>query len=368
MIKSIMRYKIICLLLLLLQTNLIGQTFEKSRSISKSFYAGKDTELQVSNKYGNIQLETWEKDSVKVDISLKVISSKESKLNMTIDYIDFQFNATKHYIIAQTAFEGQGTFWSDVKDLAGTVFNSNTKTQIDYKIYLPASLKISIENKYGNIYISDYAGEINIKLSNGDLKAHQFTGQTTIAMSFANADIDELSKGKFDISYFSELHIDKCDSIRLDSKSSKIYIKDFNALDINSNRDRLSLGEGNSISGKLMFSHTEIEKLNSSLKTDTHYGDFEINSLGGMIKGIDISAASTDFVINKLSSQAISVDITYNENAGLYYQDELSRKRTSKIETDKKLVNTTGLLGTDSASTINLRAKVLSGSLTINNK
>jgi hypothetical protein len=356
------------LLLLLSQLQLIGQTYEKSRSISKSFYAGKDTELQLSNKYGNIQLETWEKDSVKVDISLKVISSKESKLNTTFDYIDFQFNATKHYIIAQTTFEGQGSFWSDVKDLAGTVFNSSTKTQIDYKIYLPANLKVSIDNKYGNVYVSDYTGEIDIKLSNGNMKAHNFTGLTTIAMSFANADIDELSNAKFNISYFSELHIDKCDSIKLDSKSSKIYIKQFNSLDLSSNRDHLYLGEGNIINGRLMFSYAEIEKLNSGLKVETHYGDLELNSLGRMIDGINISSASTDFTINKLTSQAIAVDITYNENAGLYYQDELSRKKTSKIETDKKLVNTTGLLGTDSASTINLKAKILSGSLTINNK
>jgi len=366
--RFIIRYKFICFALLLAQFTVSAQTFEKSRSVSKTFFAGSDTELQVFNKYGDIQLIAWEKDSVKIDVSLKVISTKESKLNNTFDFIDFEFNATKHYVIAKTTFDGGDSFWSDVKDLANTVFSSGTKSQIDYKIYLPIGMKVEIENKFGNIFISDHKGNLDINLSNGDLNTHNLSGDNNIKLSFANANINYFDHGRLNIGYFSEVHIDDCTDINVDSKSSKVYIKKFNYLNIESNRDHLYLGEGNKVGGKLMFSFVSIDNLNRNLDISTNYGDFEIHNLGNMENGIAISSESTDFVITKKKSQSFNLDITYNENAGLFYDDELKNKESVAVEDDKKLVQTTGLLGVKGLTTIDFKAKILSGSLKINNK
>jgi hypothetical protein len=354
--------------LLLSQFNLSAQTFEKSRSVSKSFLAGPETELQVTNKYGDIQLIAWDKDSVKIDVSLKVISTKESKLNSTFDFIDFEFNATKHYVIVQTTFDGGDSFWSDVKDLANTVFASGTKSQIDYIIYLPSSMKVGIENKFGNIFISDHKGNLDINLSNGDINTHNLSGENNIKLSFANANINYFDHGMLNIGYFSEVHIDECGDITFDSKSSKIYVKKFNFLNIKSNRDHFYLGEGNKIFGTLMFTFVSIDNLNRNLDISTNYGDFELHNLGNMENGISISSESTDFVITKKHSQSFNLDIIYNENAGLFYDDELKNKKSVAVEDDKKLVQTTGLLGVKGASTIDFKAKILSGSLKINNK
>ncbi|PLX12832.1 MAG: hypothetical protein C0598_05245 [Marinilabiliales bacterium] len=355
-------------MLLLLQLDINAQTFEKSRSVSKTFFAGPDTELQVTNKYGDIQLVEWDNDSVKFDISLKVMSTKESKLNNTFDFIDFEFNATPHYIIVKTTFEGGGSFWSDIKDLASTVFTSGTKSQIDYKIYLPKDMKVNLENKFGNIFISDHSGDLNINLSNGDLNTHNLDGENTVNLSFANANINKYESGLIAIGYFSEVHITECNTLKVDSKSSKVYIKKFETLDIQSNRDHMYLGEGNNIDGKLMFTFVNIEKINKKLSIETNYGDFELDNLGKMENGISISSESTDFTITKTKSQSFNLDITYNENAGLFYDQELKNKVSKAVENDNKLVQTTGLLGDTNAYPINFKAKLLSGSLKINNK
>ena len=167
--KLIIQYKLLTLLVVLFGLVSHGQVFEKNRSLSRAFALKPDTEIQISNKYGDIELISWDKDSVRFDIDVKVISNKESKALTAFEYIDFDFKSTAHYIIAKTSFAGQGTFWSEVKDLASTVFTGSTTTHIDYKIFLPANAIIKIDHKYGNIFISDYDGSLEIKLSNGDL-------------------------------------------------------------------------------------------------------------------------------------------------------------------------------------------------------
>ena len=57
-----------------------AQNLTDSRSVSKSFPASRETTLEVANKYGKIQLVTWDKDSVAVDVDIHLTESSTSKL------------------------------------------------------------------------------------------------------------------------------------------------------------------------------------------------------------------------------------------------------------------------------------------------
>ncbi len=201
-----------------------AQTYEKSRSLSRSYAVDINTEIQVVNKYGNIHLIPWEKDSVRFDIELKVTTTKQSKLDKTFDYIDFDFRSSKYYVIAQTVFEGKAAFWTEVSDLASTIFSSGTKTQIDYTIYLPSNSNLRTELKFGNIYGSDHHGKLFVKLSNGDMKAHALTGETTLDLEFGNTDIYQLDEAKI-VSRYAEVNIEACGDLDIESKSTKFEIE-----------------------------------------------------------------------------------------------------------------------------------------------
>ena len=346
----------------------MGQPFEKSRSLSKSFKVNEDTEVQISNKYGNIQLIPWENDSIKFDIDFSVVANKESKLNNIYDYIDFDFNNSQHFIDVQTSFAGKGTFWSDVKDLAGTVFAGGTKTQINYKIYLPAYLSIKIDNKYGDVFTSDHDGPISIILSNGDLKSHSFNGKTSLNLKFTSANIKYIKDGNIDISYYSDLQLDEAEDLIITSRSSKLYIDKSNNLEINSNRDKYYLDSVNELNATNAFTYLEIKNLGEKIKANTNYGDIIIKSLNRTVSTMIIDIESTDVRISKEADQSIRLKVKYNEKAGLYFPSELKNKETLKVDGDKKLVITKGLLGEKNENTIILNSTNLSGELRINNK
>ncbi len=366
--RFIIQYKIIGLILLFTGFMAIGQPFEKSRSLSESFSVNAETEVQVTNKYGNIQLITWDKDSVRFDINLKVIANKESKLNSTFDYINFDFTSSEHYVIAKTTFAGQGTFWSDVKDLANTVFTGGTKTQIDYVIYLPKNITIRIENKYGDIYSSDHDGPADIFLSNGDIKAHSFNGKTFLNLQFANANINYINNGELYLGYYSELKLDETDRLKIESRSSRLTIDKSNYLDINSSRDKYFLELANEINAKNSFSYLEIKNLKGQLEVDANYGDVIIKNVSNNVNSIIVNGESTDISIYKDKDQLFELDVIYNERAGIYFPEEIKDKKTVKENDEKKLVKTTGKLGNISSKGISIKAYVLSGKFKIGNK
>lgn len=366
--RFIIQYKLIGLLLLFASFTSMGQPYEKSRHLNKVFSLGTDTEIQISNKYGNIQLITWEKDSVKFDVDLKVIATKESKLNSTFDYIDFNFNASKNFVIVETTFAGKGTFWSDVKDLANTVFAGGTKTQIDYKIYLPAYASVKIENKYGDIFISEHNGPIDLFLSNGDLKSNTLNGKSNITLQFANANIKFIKNGILDITYYSELELEEADNLKVKSRSSRLNIDKINKLEINSYRDKYFLESANIIEAKNSFTYLEIKNLNKNIEMTANYGELVIKNIHNSVEYINLEIESTDININKKSSQAFFLELVYNEKAEIYFSEKLKNKETLKMDEEKRLAKTSGLLGKSDTKAINIKATILSGEIKINNK
>jgi hypothetical protein len=79
--------------------------FTESKQISKRYKISPETRIEITNKYGNIKINTWEKDSVVFDIKIKVEDKKLSRLEKQISGIDFDFINSQHFIIAVQKLE-----------------------------------------------------------------------------------------------------------------------------------------------------------------------------------------------------------------------------------------------------------------------
>jgi hypothetical protein len=195
--------------------------FTESKQISKRFKISPETRIEITNKYGNIKINTWEKDSVVFDIKIKVEDKKLSRLEKQISGIDFDFINSQHFIIARSKVgENRSTFEKEVLNFKETVLQADGKIEIDFTVWMPKTNQLKVENKFGDIYVDDFVGDIDINLSNGNLKAHDFSGKTNLKLSFGDATINQLKTGKLDCNY-SEVYIKKADKLQIVSKSSR---------------------------------------------------------------------------------------------------------------------------------------------------
>ena len=341
-----------------------AQTIEKNRTVIETFVLAPDAEVEITNKYGNIHLIPWEKDSVRFEIEILVKGTKQSKVDKSFDYIEIDFKTSKYYIIAQTLFAGKSSFWSDVSDLTGTIFSGSTKTKIDYTVYIPAKANLSIRNKFGNIYTTDHTGPLEIDLSNGDLKAHYLSGKTKITAEFGDADIRKIDHGQLHINY-GELRLEKGGEIDLESKSSEFYLSSIENLTLNSKRDKFYIDTVGNLAGNTYFSLVQTDRLNSGLNLATKYGDIDIKNFSDKLESFDLKTNDTDITLHFTDDKYYKLNIITDKETEVYYSAEIENITSENLEGEEKLIQVTCQTGSDKSKTIPLEINSRGGILSL---
>ena len=341
-----------------------GQTIEKSRKVSETFYIGADTEVEVVNKYGNIHIVPWKKDSVRFDIELLVKGSKQSKVDKSFDYIEFDFKTSKYYVIAQTLFAGKSSFWSDVSDLTGAIFNSTTKTKIDYTVYLPADVTLKLINKYGNIYTTDHTGNLEIELSNGDLKAYHLSGESKLKIEFGNANVKEIENGLIQISY-GEMQIDKASRMAEESKSSKFYVEEVEELDVNSKRDKFVLDHAGYIHGITNFSTINADVVSQKVNLSTKYGDIDLKSFADSFEDLNIKSENTDIIFHFIDAKQYEMEFMLDERTQVMYSADIENIESRNLDGDEKRIEVKCIVGNNPGQVIPLTLDSKGGTISL---
>ena len=341
-----------------------AQQYEKSREESKGFPAGAETTIQVVNKYGNIHVLPWDKDSVRFDVSIRVESGKQSKVEKTFENISIEFTESMYYVIAQTVFGNQkSAFWTDVTDLANSMLSSGSAAQIDYTIYVPADNELSIENKFGNVYMTDHRGKVVIKLSNGDFRGGSFK-QMELEHSFGNVIVDNLASASLELSY-SELKLKKAGELRITSKSSKATIESSSNIRINSRRDTYYFDEAGMINGETSFSYLTFHRLNGDLILTTNYGSLGIDSYGKGFSMLNVAAAYTDISSICNSGFNYYLETYYDQKTRMIYPQTPPIFGLEEIDKDAGQYLLSGHVGSNAENIPRLKFSLKGGSFNL---
>ena len=347
-------------------TLLSAQIIKKSKQLSRSFPANRNTEIEISNKYGNINIITWEKDSVRFDIELEVKGPKQSKVDKTFNLIDFEFESTKYYTIANTVFVGS-SFWSDVSDKSSNFFGSKTKVKIVYNVYLPTTINLKISNKYGNIYAKDYNGKLNIELSNGDFKANNLTGYAAINCEFGMCDIQKIDEGKLNIKY-GGAYLEEAEQLNIESKSSEFHFNEIGGMKLNSKRDKFFVAKLGRLEGSSDFSRLEIESIEEAVDFSAEYGDIVIRSFGDEVSLFNLKTDDSNVVLHFTDEKQYNLDILATEDTRVYYSSSITNIKNKEIEGEEKLVQVDCIVGENKKQIIPVKISSESGTLSLKRK
>lgn len=339
------RIKFTLALLVIAGTIVSGQTYTESRKIERSFPASSETRLDLTNKYGTVQVIPWKKDSVYIEIDLYVKSGSNSKLDRIIRNIDFEFTDTRYYIVAETSFGNKySTFFSDLKDISGTIIPSKNQVEINYTVHVPGSMNINIANKYGDIYMDDMKGAVSINLSNGDLKANSLIGDANISLNFGNGIINELGNARMNISY-ADIEIGKAGQLNIESKSSKIRLQEVNILKTNSRRDKYTVTHTGNLFGESWFSDIWLYHLGEEINFSPRYGVLKADTIPRDFSFINISTEYTDLTMHFDREASFLLEIMKHDQVILRMPEEYGELEV--IDEEAEAVHLRGMIGRD---------------------
>lgn len=359
-----MKYKIyLTLLIVIWATTIQAQDTERNRSISRSFSLKDNTSIKIQNKYGNIQVVNWEKDSIKFEIDISVVGNKSAKVLQTFADIDVNFSGNSSSVSAETIFKSdKDNFWTDVSDLTNSILKGGNSTEINYTVYMPSTNVIEIKNKFGNVYLADRVAETFITISNGDLRANNFRGYLNLDFSQGTADINKANKAYINSNY-AEFTITEVDDLSLDSKSSTISCDKINSLMLNSRRDKLYLGQVGSVNGEFSLSLVSFDILLDELKLKSNFGDLIIAMVANDFNFINLSGRNTEISSTFEQNASFKIDLIYNRKTKLIFPTSYKDLKEDYVSKDKEESHLTARFGDNKATTSEVTIMLAAGKI-----
>lgn len=337
--------------------------FTETKSVNRRFKVSPETRIEITNKYGKIKINTWNKDSVILEIKVRVEDKKLSKLEKTISGIDFDITSNTHFLIVRTKVgETSSSLEKEVQNLKETLMLTGSKIEIDYTVWMPASNQLKVENKFGDIFIDDYSGEIEISLSNGNLKSHNFEGKTKLTLSFADATINQVKTAQLNCNY-SDVYLKKADKLTIVSKSTDFDLAEVADFDVDSRRDKFRIQQTKKLVASSSFTSFRVGEITDYINIKTEYGDVDIQKVGPEFRTVYLESKSTDINLGFSETSEFGFEITGTKTQTSFVPG-IEIKKTETLDEKEKKVKLTGNFGKSGKST-KLTVNAVSGSVNI---
>jgi hypothetical protein len=166
------------------------------KDYSKSYPVGSET-ITLVNSYGEMKIETWDKNEVKVDVHVSVGAHSNEYASQILELLTIADEKTSDRISYITKVGG----WNDNS-------NGGHELKVDYTVHLPANAKLVAQNNFGPLTIGDYKGESELYCRYGTLTAGKLSNSKSIAVEYGRAKIESVSDSKLFFRY-SRVDIEK---------------------------------------------------------------------------------------------------------------------------------------------------------------
>lgn len=255
----------------------------KEKIIQKSYNVNKSATLKVVNSFGNVDIVTWDKNTIEFDVVIRVSGNNEEKVEDRLERINVDFSVTNSMVSAVTEIEkNESNWWNWGKKM-------NLKIEINYVIKIPITNNIDISNDYGSVTVDTLEGVAKISCDYGKITTKELM-----------ANDNELN---FD--YSKDCYFEYIESGKLNADFSSYTIAKTKNLAINADYTKSTIEVAENITYNCDFNSLTVDNVNN-LKGN---GDYLTLRLGNVYKKASIKSDFGSIKINRMASNAGNLEI-----------------------------------------------------------
>jgi hypothetical protein len=319
--------------LFLISSTLSAQ--ETTKEFHKEYTAGTKT-LEISNRYGDVVIQSWDKDQIIIDVKVTVDMSNRERAQKFLDYIDVQFSESDNLISAKTIIDDKFNF---------TGWGDSRKFSIDYNIKMPVGTDLTLVNKYGNTDIDELHGLMSIDIRYGNITAGKLTRENIkpwnkLSLSYGKGTIDETGWLDLTERYVGSLEITKSQAILLDSKYSRLSLGETSSMVGESKYDNIKIDNIKNLVLENGYTEVNIGELTKKLNYNGSYGSFSIDRIPNGFESIDVETRymGVRLGIEESANYKLDAKVTYG---GLRYNEDNFKNQRRIIENNSNEVSGT---------------------------
>ncbi len=336
--------------LLLVTLTLSGQ--EVTKQFHKEFNSIPGTTLDLSNKYGDITIQSWNQDQIVVDVKITVEMPDKQRAEKLLNYIEIQFSEAEKLVSAKTIFDDKFNFsgWG-----AGS-----RRFSVVYNVKMPAGNNLKLSNRYGDTDIDELNGLVDLDIKYGNLVAGKLTREnekplSRLTISYGKASIEEAGWLDIIVRYSPVVKISKSQALLLDSKYSKIQLGETSSLVGDSKYDNVRIESISNLVLENGYAEVNIGSLTNKLDFKGSYGSLTIESIPAGFESINVETRYTGIRlgIEETASYRLDAKVSYG---GLKINEGNFKYQKRIVENNSN--ETTGIIGKEEnpASVVNIES------------
>ena len=315
------QFKITLLALLVLPVALFAQE-TKSKEITKHYNVSATGNLSIDGKYGDVHIETWDKNEVDLKVTIEISNRSATKAQQYLDKIKIVIDdSSPNDLSFKTIIDG------NINNN-----NSNEKMEIEYRVKVPKTLNMELKNSYGHLYLQDADGKIGLNVAYGNFKVGSLNGPIDIKLSYGNGRVEKVTDGEIVVRY-SNLDIEDAGNVEVSNSYSNIDFGTSKDVDLTNKYGNLTWKSVNSLDGYSKYGNVKVAKLYNHLNFEVMYGG-----------GIKVDWVSKDFKVIDVESSYATVALKFQKGMSAMLDADLKycSLKNYDIEFDHSFIDESG--------------------------
>jgi hypothetical protein len=247
-----------------------------SKKYSKLYTAGKQDELMIDNRFGEVKINTWNRNEFSIEVQVNIYADKQADAQNFLDVINVSDSRREAIVSFKTIIGDKNNNIGDVL-WKGEDKAHLKRIEVNYVIFMPSKNALSINNSYGTTILPDFEGKLQVNNLYGNLKAKRLINPLNyVKVNFGNADIEGFSGTKLEIMHGS-----------------------------------LDLNEGNNLNASVSYGPARIGKVYSSANIIVRFGkQLRIENIDKNIKMLNVNAAYSSVEVGRITGLNANFDVS----------------------------------------------------------
>ena len=321
-----------------------GPVREFTKTINREFSTTSNGMAALYNKYGKVNVNTWAKNSVKIDITIIVNANDQRDADKTFDQIKMNFINTAGYVKAETVVDVSNKDWWPGK--------SCQDFKINYDVWIPADNQLDLKNKYGNSYVAALNGKLLAEIKYGDLRTETINNDADVYVGYGKATLAKVRNLTGQISYggltvtdaadiqidtkYSEFQVDRANTVRITSKYDDFNLGDIQDLRVQTKYANLRVQNIRAAYVTAQYTDIKVNNVSATVDADLTYGSLQVDALGRNFSEAKVVGKYTDVQMNvergasfRFDAEGTHTDLKYPAGATIRRRDDNSGGRST---------------------------------------
>lgn len=305
------------------------------KEYKKTFEKADLTEVVISNQKGQIDVEQKEDGGISVEAEINVTAKSGAKADELMEFITIEDTQKGSFLNVETAIGKNTTF----KELLAGV-----EISVNYKVVVPAGLKLRLINREGNVYVERFSGDLVVDIKSGNFHGGTLKdGELQINQSDGDLGIDYVAKMNGQLKG-CHVRIEDAGDMKLAPENCEGTLNSVINLDMAARNGSLRLGQIEQLTGSANSTKFEIEDIGDVLKMDMKYGEINVRNIHFNFSNVEVKGSYTKVGLTFMAGAGYDLELRHNK-ALKRLDIPRNFKLTEQPTSEKNVVVKTGFVG-----------------------